>query len=344
MAKLSEKNIDKNIKMLKGVGIAVLCIALAFVLIMSVPVVSARISNGKEVDKNEITNQFITDGNALVVANSVGNTMLSIKQCVSSTDFKADVIKLDVRITSDNKLILMSDDKLDKISNSAEHFAQKGVKVEDKTYDELRELNLGEKFVDSEGNSPYSELRGDKIPDDLRVALLSDVFDYLTQQGDYKFIVEIKDNGKNSVKAVDVLYNIVKERELLSDVILVGNSQKLVKYMDENYSDMLRSASDSEVLRFYLASGFGVEIGEDNIGYEVLQVPKNKSKFIQFDNLRFINFAHNHNVAVQYEVINDHKDMVELNNIGADAIITDEPASAYRIVNKNPTEKTEFVK
>ena len=41
----------------------------------------------------------------------------------------------------------------------------------------------------------YTSLRGDKIPDSLRIIRLSDVFDFLAPYGDYTFTVDIKNDG-----------------------------------------------------------------------------------------------------------------------------------------------------
>ena len=80
------------------------------------------------------------------------------------------------------------------------------VKPSEKTYDELKVLNFGENFETLDGEYPYRNLRGDDIPENLKVVLLEDVLNYLQANGDFTYIIEIKDKGENGFKAADELY------------------------------------------------------------------------------------------------------------------------------------------
>mgnify|MGYP003290623978 CR=1 FL=1 len=71
----------------------------------------------------------------------------------------------------------------------------------------------GENF-EIDGEYPYRNLRGDDIPENLKVVLLEDVLNYLQNNGDFTYIIEIKDKGENGFKAADELYRILKEKNL----------------------------------------------------------------------------------------------------------------------------------
>lgn len=77
--------------------------------------------------------------------------MAAFKNCVESKDFQTDIFEFDLHITKDGVLILLHDDTLDRTSDSAEVFGEEDVRPEDKTYEELRTLNMGAKFTAQDG-------------------------------------------------------------------------------------------------------------------------------------------------------------------------------------------------
>lgn len=312
-------------------------LALAIVIIV-IPSVTGKISDGEKADKSKITNPYITEEKALVSAHRSGkdiapeNTMAAFQYCIESEDFNVDIYEFDLHITKDGKLILLHDSTLDRTTNSVEHFGEEDVKPSEKTYEELRELNFGENFENAEGEYPYRGLRGDDIPDELRAVLLEDVLDYLESNGDFQYIIEIKDAGENGKNACDELYRILKEKELLADVVFGTFNPDVTAYADKNYPDMLRSASAVEAIIFYVLCGYGIDVDEDFFKYEALQIPSERA-IIYLNTPRVINYAHKNNIAVQYWTINDADEVEYLNSIGADCIMSDAPDMAYDVIN-----------
>ena len=286
------------------------------------------------------TNAYITADTALISAHRSGggimpeNTMLAFKSCMESEDFNTDIFEFDLHITKDNKLILLHDDTLDRTTNAVEHFGYKDVKPIDHTYAELRELNFGENFQAADGSYPYRGLRGDKIPDDLRAVLLEDVLDKLESHGKYSYIIEIKDGGEDGMRGVDILYDVIKERGLLDRVIFGTFKGEVTEYVDEKHPDMLRSAGVSEVLKFYGAALLNLNLDEDSIKYSALQIPANQYRVVRLGTKKIVDYAHRYNIAVQYWTINDPDEIERLNDIGADAIISDTPDIAYKIIKE----------
>ena len=80
-----------------------------------------------------------------------------------------DLFEFDLHITSDGELVLLHDETLDRTSDAVEHFGHADVRPSEQTYAELHELNMGEGFTTDSGETPYKGLRGDEIPDDLRI-------------------------------------------------------------------------------------------------------------------------------------------------------------------------------
>ena len=329
----AKKNSSKKLRVVATVLVVI------FALLIVFPVALCKTAPGEEAKAENITNPYITEKNALVSAHRSGkdiapeNTMAAFRHCIESEDFNVDVYEFDLHITKDGKLILLHDDTLDRTTNSVKHFGEEGVKPSDKTYEELRELNFGENFKNADGKYPYESLRGDEIPDELRAVLLEDVLDYLESNGDFRYIIEIKDSGENGKKACDELYRILKEKDLLEDVVFGTFNPEVTAYADENYPDMLRSASITEVLVFYLLASYGIDVDSDFFKYEALQIPVGYPGVLYLNTERIINYAHRHNIAVQYWTINEAEEVEHLNSIGADCIMSDSPDMAYDVIN-----------
>lgn len=283
-------------------------------------------------------NPYIVEtGKTMVSAHRSGggiapeNTLMAFKNCVENGSFAIDIFEFDLHITKDGELILLHDDTFDRTSDSVEVFGQEGVLPSEKTYEELRALNLGENFTTDSGETPYKGLRGDKVPEDLKVMRLRDIFDYLAPYGEYSFIIEIKDSEDLGRKATDALYAILKEYNMLSRVVVGTFHGEISRYMDDTYPDMLRSAGIKEVVNFYFSSLFGINHKTDYYKFAALQIPNDDFVF-NLGTTRLVNYAHKYDIAVQYWTINDPEDVRHLAAIGADAIMSDNPDMAYEIL------------
>lgn len=294
------------------------------------------VSDPSEIIKYETTNPAIT-GKTLVSAHRSGSgiapeqTMMAFENCVESDSFNTDIFEFDLHITKDNVLVLLHDDTLDRTSDSLEVFGEEEVRPEDKTYEELRQLNMGVKFEDENGNKPYANLKGDAVPDELRIVRLEDVLDYLMDNGDFDYIIEIKNGEDLGKKAADELYKILEERELLDDVIFGTFNGEVSEYVDENYPKLLRSSTIMEVLEFYVKANLGIK--DLDVEYVALQIPY-KLYCINLGTAKVINYAHENNLAVQYWTINGEEEIEYLSSLGADCIMSDYPDKVYEIINK----------
>ena len=249
-------------------------------------------------------------------------------------EFGVDTFEFDVQLTKDGELILLHDLTFDATSNATEKYGRKNVYASD----EARELNLGENFK-LNGEYPYRGLRGDDIPENLRVAKCSEIIDYIEANDngkDYRYIIEIKSMGKDGKKAADKLYEIISERNMEDRVIWATFQPDVSDYMADEYPDMPRSADVIEAVQFYFYSRMGWDLDDLNVSYVALQVPYGDSaaNLINTGTKAFINYAHKYDIAVQYWTINDEDDMRLLQEIGADCIMSDVPDVAYRIYNE----------
>ena len=287
----------------------------------------------------DTNNHNITEfGNTLVSAHRSGggifpeNTMMAFEGCINSDTFKTDVFEFDLHITADEELIILHDSTLDRTTNAVEHFGQENIRPENYTYEELRALNFGESFKTEDGEKPYAGLRGDEIPDSLRVSSLKDVLKYLESNGRFDYIIEIKNGGELGKKAADKLYETLKSMKMLNRVVVGTFNANVTKYLDETYPDLPRSASIIEVAKLYFNALIGLDKEEGAYKFDALQIPMGAA-IIDLATARLVNYAHRHNIAVQYWTINDAEDMQALKDIGADCVMSDIPDVAYDVLN-----------
>lgn len=319
--------------------LVLLCIVVAIVII-GVAQFHHR-SNPKNLKLYETDNPFIT-GETAISAHRSGagqypeETLAAFRGCTENPDVQVDYFEFDLHMTADDILVLSHDSTLDRVSDAAAVFGVENVLVRDKTLAELKELNIAAQFVSSAGEMTYADLHGDAVPDELRILSLDEVLDYLTSAGDYRYIIEIKDGGDVGLAAADQLYATLKMRGLLDHVIVGSFRDEVADYITANYPDMHRSASPEEVMQFYFAAL--TDKKDFACSYDVLQLPfgdAESSYGINLGTTTVINFAHANNLAIQYWTVNSEEDMAYLSSVGADALITDYPDKAARVLSGN---------
>lgn len=295
-------------------------------------------SDPKYVKQYDTDNPFITGGTAISAHRSGAGqypeeTLAAFRGCAENPDVQVDYFEFDLHMTADDVLVLSHDSTLDRVSDAAAVFGAEHVPVRDKTLAELKTLNMAAQFVNDAGETPYAALHGGDVPDELRILSLDEVLDYLTSVGDYRYIIEIKDGGSVGLAAADRLYAALQARGLLDRVIVGSFRDEVADYITANYPDMHRSASPEEVVQFYFAALTGKK--DFTCSYDVLQLPfgdARESFGINLGTATVINFAHAHDLAIQYWTVNAEKDMTYLASVGADALISDYPDKAARVV------------
>ncbi|MBQ7740921.1 MAG: hypothetical protein IJT65_06795 [Eubacterium sp.] len=281
-------------------------------------------------------NNISTTGKPFVSAHRSGGgiapeeSMLAFKNCIENENFNVDIFEFDLHVTKDSQLILLHDDTLERTTDCAEVFKVKKARPENYTYAELRRLNIGAHFKNTEGEMPYSNLSGDEVPDDLRIVRLEDVLDYLISNGDFNYIIELKNGGELGKKGVDLLVKVLEERDLLDKTVFGTFQAEITKYVDENYPQLKRSASIMEVLEFYAAAMSNKKDFAPK--YTALQIPYNMPyrMLVNLGVAKVINYAHSHDIAVQYWTVNKESELEYLSSVGADCIMSDYPDVLYK--------------
>jgi len=255
------------------------------------------------------------------------NTLMALKNCVESTVYALDIFEFDIHLTADDVPVLLHDETLDRTSDAASYFGETDVAVGEKTFEELKHLNMGETFVNEQGEKPYAGLRGDDIPEDLRIISLEEALSYLESAGSYSYIIEIKNSGERGYRAADILYDTLGRMGCLERTVVGTFHNEITAYMDTIYPDMPRSAGFDECVDFYIRSLLNWKEPEGGFRFVALQIPTT-DYVVNLGTSRVINYAHRHGIATQYWTINDPAEMVRLQSIGADAVMTDVPDEA----------------
>ena len=154
-----------------------------------------------------------------------------------------------------------------------------------------------------------------------------------------KYVIEIKDGGEPGKRAMNKLYRMMDEYDIIDRTVFGTFQGEISKYVDECNAngafekEIVRSAGITEVLDFYYAFLYGNTKAKFN--FKVLQIPMGFNGFFDLSTKEFIDFAHSLGIAVQYWTINDPEDVAKLQANGADCIMTDNPKMAYEVLHRN---------
>lgn len=329
-------------KFLKKLLKIILVILIVLALLAAAAFAAVKLSGSHRSDPAklrayETDNPFITGKTQLSAHRSGGGiapeeTLMAFRNCAENPAFSVDVYEFDLHITADEQLVLLHDDTLDRTSDCEAVFGESDVRPENKTLEELKQLNMGAKFVDADGNMPYAGL--ELVPDELRIQTLSEVLDYLMGTGDYMYIIEVKNSGDLGKRAVDVLYSELVNRGILEKAVFGTFDDEIGRYVSDTYPDFARGTTVGEVVDFYLAALLNKKDYQSPCS--VLQLPfcdEYLDKGINLGTAAVINYAHSHNLALQYWTVNDPEDMAYLISMGADCIMTDYPDLLYDVMN-----------
>lgn len=257
------------------------------------------------------------------------STMMAFKKCVEENSEYLKFVEFDIWLTSDEIPVICHDSNIVLCSDADEYFGSQTVEIGTKTYSELLNLNMGAKFIQKDGNQPYKNLKGNQIPDELKILTLNQILTYLESNSDFEYIIEIKDEGKTGEKSTDILYKTLKEFGCLQKVEAGTFHDSVGSYMTKNYPDLKRSATTNEAVQFYFSSLLNKKAPENGWGFSCIvmpyQFPYEGFEILNVDTAKFINYAHKQNIGVHFWTVNDVELAISMQQKGADVIITDIP-------------------
>ena len=250
-------------------------------------------------------------------------------------NFPEAIIELDVRVTSDNHLVVMHDETLDRTTNGSG-------KVSANTVDTISKLNAGYKF-EFAGQFPYRQ----NLYEQLLVPRLEDVF----RRYSNRMIIEVKGNLDEQLRAVNALFRLM---------------DNLKNEANESHADNIGSLEDRLVVssELYLPiskirkrkPNWLLAPTKPEIAYKL--IPLSKLGFVHADapidrlfklksdvyclprsyrgkeviTADLIAELNRRKKPLYAWTINDEAEMEELINMGINGIITDRPSTLKRVI------------
>lgn len=230
----------------------------------------------------------------------------------------ADILEVDAHLTKDNVVVLSHDETIDRMSNGSGY-------IRGMTLAELRQYDFGYDFTPDGGQTfPY---RGQGVT----IPTLEDLF---KTWPDVPVNIELKQTEPSMEAQV---WNLVRQYKMEEKVLIVS-------FHDENMARWRelagqRVATAPPVKHMYrLAPLYLLRLDFlYNPPYDAFQVPVAQTAgpiTLRFDTERFIRLAHRLGMGVHYWTINEEEEMRRLYALGADAVMTDYPDRAYKVLRE----------
>ena len=330
--------------MKKGIKIIAILVVFTIIAILALNLIPPR----KNIEENPF---IVGEGSLPMIAahrgggeNNPENTMLAFREAINT--YKVDIIESDLYLTKDGYLVYNHDSYIDRTSNvngdipfsqveklcediDKRHF------ISDMTLEELRQYNFGFYFEDESGERIYQNT-SDIETAGLQIATVDQLFEeFYESHPDLLFIVEIKDPGERGFEACRILAETLKNYPEYSDNIVVGTFHgEIENELKTNYPFIMRGASTTSAAKFILSQFVGLNI-LDKGDFCCLQIPMRYDLGVEvnLDKRTIINRAHRRNIAVQFWTINDEEEMRHLIELGADCIMTDNPALLRQVID-----------
>jgi glycerophosphoryl diester phosphodiesterase len=232
----------------------------------------------------------------------------------SALEVGVDFLETDVRMTSDEHLILFHDAALLRTTGRAG-------RVQDYSLDELRELDIGYNYTVDGTSYPF---RGKGH----QVVTIEEAFEAYP---DAKFTVDIKDSDP---RAPALLAEVIVDNGRLDSVIVASFKPLQMMRFRKLVPSALTSAHPGEVGNFVLGVRLrAVNLFARKIQYRAFHVPiKYGSRRVV--SRRFVEEAHKRDIAVQVWTINDREEMEWLSGLGVDGIFTDKPMLLREVLSE----------
>lgn len=270
--------------------------------------------SGPRLDSDLGNEWIVGDERALIIAHRGGadifpeNTMIAFE---GAAMIGVDMIEMDFQLTSDNRLITMHDDTVDRTTNGT------GLVI-DMTLEELLDLDASAKFSNLTGGNPWNESH-------LPPVTIEEVLDRFIDSP-HRLSLEIKNEGDAGAISAEIMSQEVKNRSM-QERVEVGSFHidSIHAFREISGGEIATSGVESEIRKCILIPMLQLDRWWLDPGpASVLQIPTEGGGF-NLATEGVVNRAHQHGQAVQYWTINDKEMMEHLIDIGADGIMTDNP-------------------
>lgn len=233
----------------------------------------------------------------------------------SAIELGVDIIETDVHISSDGIIFIWHDETTFKLDGNKSH-------VTNRSWAELKELDLGFLYIDKDGKRPFSS-------NGIHLMTFQEALEAFPKT---KFNVDLKDKN---IKLVSGMYKILEEEKAFDRVVVASFHTENLKNIRKLSKNIATSYGQSEVLLRVLLSKIGAFRFISNFlsRHPVIQVPV-ESKGLKVVTRKFIKILHKRGIKIQVWTINNRDEMVLLYKMGVDGVMTDDPRLLLEVVQK----------
>ncbi len=263
------------------------------------------------------------------------NTKKAFDYVILETDY-VDIVEIDVRLTKDNIIVINHDSDINRMALDEK---DELVNIEEHTYLELQNYNLGRNFINRDGEKKYYNYSINQAKEEgLTIMSLEEFLHRYKESRNIKLFLEIKESknkGKSIVDKINEMFNTDfgwwKER-----TIIITFDDELIDYVDKKYPDLSIGALGDKVVEQIVYN----KIGLDSLykpNFDNIQIPYNekaKKRKINVATKSIVKNAHKHNQSVTYWGVNNKEDMIKIINLGVDVITTDAPDILKELLNR----------
>jgi len=239
------------------------------------------------------------------------NTLVSFQKGV---DVGADILEMDIHLTADGQIVVIHDPTVDRTTNGAGTVASK-------TLADLKVLDAGFRFTPDGGITFPFRGKGVKIP------TLEEVLDAFPQM---PMNVEIK---ANDPKLIAGFLELLEKRNRYTDVMVLvaAEAAELMAEVRSQQPLAVTGHCSPEVKRFLACSLVHLPwLFKPKA--PAMQVPYRRGWF-RVVTPTFVRHAHTLGMEVHVWTINEEDDMIDLLQMGADALFTDFPGRMRKLVD-----------
>jgi len=226
---------------------------------------------------------------------------------------------VDIRLTKDEEIILFHDETADRTTDFSG-------RISDYTIDELKKADAGYMFEDSEGNFPFRG-KGEKI-----ISLR----ELLTAYPHMLIAINLKDSPDTYEGSLmpSKLWRLLEETGSEERVIVMSAfDEQTDRFNLYAQNKVATGAGNDEVKRAY--ASYTSKLGHLYKPRADLFCIPEKLGLFPMNTESFVSFLSNLNIAVYYTNVSDRDSFAKLLNIRAAGFITDEPAIAMEVIQRN---------
>lgn len=256
-----------------------------------------------------------TESSFLVLAHKGGEGLApanTIAAFGNGLQIGADVLECDVRRTLDGQLVVIHDERVDRVTNGT------GA-VSSLSLQEIRNLDAGYWFTPGDGTYPY---RGK----DIHIPTLESV---LKAYPTAKFNIDMKDHSPDMPHALLAVLDAAGARDR---VIVASFDGPTIRRFRQLAPDVPTSLAQDEMLRFVIMARLGLGMFYKTPA-RYMQIPARQGP-VQLAVPATFKLAHRLGIDVHIWTINDRGTMQQLIAEGADGIVTDYPDRLVALLAK----------